>query len=307
MSILLQSWSSLLETNFDATATTTNKQPPPLGSEWERLSKPFGVIFTLMTALYYGTVWMIDQHHKRWFLPDPELCPTDNPTCTRSDLIAFQNVCVVTFVALSGISLHAWHFQHRGMASSATTAGRCFGYVAQGELVSLICFTFQVWIFVASLAIPEHRTWIMLMHHVLAASVGYAALHCRYMLWYGLFFFGLSEISSVPLVFLGMAKFFPPAAGSLGDTLISTVVGPSFAATFLYYRGYMWWKMMWLFGKDVAFLVRSGEGARQRPGKEWVLWVFCLSSVPLGLLQLYWAFLIVVELSKLVLGTSSMV
>lgn len=284
----------------------TMANPPPLGSEWGRLTPKFLGLFSLLTVVYGSLYYAFrDSESILGILPkpSPEFCASAQSTiCSRSDLFAFQVSSGLSFWIMGGFGFYYWHIKKIQDTVPQTAAGRCFSFIPEAEFVALVCFTFQVWDFIISLGIPEHRTPIMLMHHTFAALVSFSGLHCRYLVWYSFFFFGLSEVSSIFLVFMDLAKFFPPDEGSSFGAFIEGYCGPMFAVTFLYYRGYMWWRMTYIQFKDCFEIMRSGHAEKLRPGKTWVLYVLMIFNLPMGALQIYWSSLILAEIKKLVMG-----
>jgi hypothetical protein len=98
-----------------------------------------------------------------------------------------------------------------------------------------------------------------------------------------------------------LAKFFPPAPGSLFDMWVG-ICGPMFALSFFIYRVVLWWKIVYQLWNDVAYALESGLAEKMRPGKAHVLHLFKWFSIPMGLLQLYWFQIIVSEVVKVVSG-----
>jgi hypothetical protein len=121
--------------------------------------------------------------------------------------------------------------------------------------------------------------------------------------YYGIFYLGLSEVSSIFLVFVDLSKYFPPIPGTLYDHFVGIVCGPMFVAGFTFYRVILWWPVSYRLFTDVYSVVTSGQAQKLRPGCSWVLYVFLGLNLPLGLLQLYWFTIILGEVCK-VLGVS---
>lgn len=115
------------------------------------------------------------------------------------------------------------------------------------------------------------------------------------------FFVGLSEVSSMFLVFVDLAKFFPPVPGSAFDMWVG-LCGPCFVVTFFIYRVLLWWKVLYQLWSDTAYVLKKGLAEKLRPGKAYVLYLFMTVSIPMGLLQLYWFHIIVNEVIKVLSG-----
>jgi hypothetical protein len=109
----------------------------------------------------------------------------------------------------------------------------------------------------------------------------------HFVLFSPVFFLGLSEFSSIFLVFVSLAKYFPPAPGSLMDVWVA-ICGPCFALTFTLYRVVLWWKVVSQLWSDASYVLKKGLMHTLRPGKTYVLYLLLALSIPMGLLQIYW-------------------
>eukprot|EP00536_Pseudo-nitzschia_multiseries_P001964 jgi/Psemu1/182434/e_gw1.26.61.1 len=131
----------------------------------------------------------------------------------------------------------------------------------------------------------------MILHHlgvVFAASCG-AFSHFGFRYWLP-FFFGVFEISSVPLAIVNTFKDHPDAAKR--HPLLNHASRVSFVISFLYIRVWKWLPVGPLYMRNNFFLfLTTGYGLT----KVFVLLQF-LFGVYLGYLQMYWA-LIVVKIS----------
>lgn len=267
-------------------------------------------VLCAMTASYCFLYFAFRESASILGLPPPaaKYCPSDDSQqdgsviCSRSDLVAFQITCGFALTACGLYGVYIWHIQKTAhTVIPQTPQGRIFGYLPQAELLAAICFAFQVFDFAVSLAIPEYRTPIMLTHHVMAATVSWCAVQFEYLHYYGVFFVGLTEVSSIFLVVVDLAQYFPPEKGSAFDLLVGVVCGPLFAICFVYYRVFLWWPISWRLFRDAWVVMKSGQVSELRPGKEWVLVLFLIMNLPLGILQLYWLTIILDEAQKIVL------
>lgn len=117
------------------------------------------------------------------------------------------------------------------------------------------------------------------------------------------FYLGLTEVSSIFLVFIDLAKYFPPTSGAKFDFFIGAICGPLFVVTFFYYRVFMWWKVSYQLWSDALHaLGKSGMAEKMRPGKSFVLYIFLTINILLGVLQLYWFRFILGETAKVLAG-----
>lgn len=279
-----------------------------------RMKSTIITILSFMTVFYVTLLWTFSGAPTILGLtPGDDFCvdattanatATDTPEpCSRADLFAFQMTGFFAIVICGLAGVYTWHISrraHRGVPQ--TPAGRLFAHLPEAEFIAAVCFSFQVWDFFISLSIPEHRTAIMLTHHFLAATVSWFSIRYQVLHYYGVFFLGLSEFSSIFLIFVDLSNYYPPTPGSLYDEFIAAIAGPLFAISFIVYRVILWWPVSLRLFRDVSAVVRSGQAEKLRPGHSWVLYVFLAINIPLGLLQLYWFTIILEEARKVLLN-----
>lgn len=234
--------------------------------------------------------------------PAPEYCEgrrDEDTVCNRTDLFAFQASSGIALTTCAILGFHTWHISRKAhTALPATPQGRLFGYLQEAELLAALNFGFQFWDFVISLTIAEHSTTLMLGHHLMASTVSWCSIQYELLHYYGIFFLGVTEVSSIFLVFVDLAKYFPPLPDTAFDAFVRWGCAPLFIVAFLYYRVYLWWPESYRLFRDVQRVVASGDAKRQRPGATWVLYLFLALNLPLGVLQLYWVSVIVEESQK---------
>lgn len=68
--------------------------------------------------------------------------------------------------------------------------------------------SFQVYDLAATLAIRPLRKPEMVVHHSLACMLAYLLLRDDYSNYYSIFFFGMTEVSSIPLCIVDVFKHF---------------------------------------------------------------------------------------------------
>ena len=253
--------------------------------------------FCILTTVYLVLLY----HFPMDLLPPPalEFC-TIGKVCVRSDLFAFQISSGIAIVTCALVGFRAWHLDGRAhTAVPQTASGRLFGYLPEAEFLAAMNFTFQFWDFWISLSIPEHRTALMLAHHLAASAVSWCSFRYRVLNYYGIFFLGISEVSSVFLVFVDLSRYFPPIPGTLYDQFVGLVAGPGFVICFIVYRFLYWWPVSWKLFQDVhAVTIKSNMAEQLRPGNSWVLYIYLALNLPLGLLQVYWLTVILQEVKK---------
>ncbi|GKY99317.1 hypothetical protein MPSEU_000886800 [Mayamaea pseudoterrestris] len=289
------------------TMVTVVKESMPI-SAYASVKRMMPIIVTgwiVLTACYlFFLHWFRDSITIFGMKPSAEYCvKQDIDTCKRPDLFAFQLVSGVALTLCGIVGFYTWHVTGRShSALPNTAAGRLFDYLPEAELLAALNFMFQAWDFVISLSIPEHATPIMLAHHLMASAVAWCSIRYQCLHYYGVFFLGLTEVSSFFLVFIDLSKYYPSVPGSWLDTWVGGICGPCFALTFFYYRVWLWWPESMRLFRDVQEVARSGQAQKLRPQGTWVLYLFLVLNVPLGILQLYWFTIILEEAKKVVLG-----
>jgi hypothetical protein len=133
----------------------------------------------------------------------------------------------------------------------------------------------------------------MIVHHVAVICVGSvsAFLHCGFR-YYIPFFYGLIEISSVPLAVMNAFKNNKHWIKAYPE--MYTAVRTAFAVTFLLVRVILWTPNYWDFFCNAAMLLYSSEVITTKV----ILAVFILSSLILTGLQYFWASKIISALVK---------
>jgi hypothetical protein len=122
--------------------------------------------------------------------------------------------------------------------------------------------------------------------------------------YFAIFFLGLSEVSSIFLIFCELGQKFPPTLEHAAfDTLVNLVCVPGFVLTFLYYRVFLWWwPVSYRLLTDVLTVTNNGQAEKLRPGKSGVLYLLLCLDFPMGCLQLYWSAAIVTKLQAMLAG-----
>ena len=117
------------------------------------------------------------------------------------------------------------------------------------------------------------------------------------------FFLVCSEISTIPLIFIDIGKFFPPVPGTIFDTIVF-ICGVVFALAFTYYRVFLWWKVSFQMFVDILGVLKDGTAEKFRPGRNHVLYIMMGLNLLLGCLQIYW-FSVILGEASVVLGFST--
>lgn len=244
-------------------------------------------IFAILSIIF-----VIGYYLGTFLTPAPKYCPSPQP-CTRPEIFAIELVCMSSFLYMAFKSISFWQIYKIQLKEiPATPLGRVFGFHNESQNITAFSLVFQGWDLLVTPFIPEFATPIMIVHHLLAAFVSYVGLEYQVFNYYSMFYFALSEVSSIPLVILSLSKYFPPEEGSLLETL-KTIAEPLFAATFSYYRVYLWSQVTYQIWKDGIYVIKADLVDKYRPGKTWTLFVILLSALILSFMQYYWFSLVV--------------
>ncbi|KAG7352822.1 TLC domain containing protein [Nitzschia inconspicua] len=287
-----------MKNKHDASSPSTTTQIP---SGFPQYRTQMFLGFAIMTGLYCISIANFGIFREILQLPPsaPEYCQSqpgdDASLCWRADLFAFELVSGLALMWCGYKGFCAWHIKKIQKMIPNTPEGRLFGYIEEGHTLTAVSTTFQLFDLGVSLLIPEQRQFLFLCHHIMAATVSWYGLNNQYFHYYGVFYLGCSEISTIPLVAIDLAKFFPPEPGSNYDFLAQAICGPLFAITFTYYRVILWWTVGYQMFQDIFHVLRSGNADRMRPGRNHVLYVMMLLNLLLGALQLYWFTIILGE------------
>lgn len=210
--------------------------------------------------------------------------------CKRPDLIAFQLTATIMqcFMGLHGI--YGWHIwlPRQGKSLMAAPQSRVFARLTHAERLCAGIAVYQIWDFLASCTIPEHRNPEFLVHHLLTALTAYLSLEFQMVHHYAVYFGGCSEISSMFLVWCDLDQYFPVDVNTnqLWATFI-LVNQALFVLSFIAYRVIGWPLYSIPLWNDVLS-VTPQPAKTYRPGKLWFLYAFLFLDVALGGLQMYW-------------------
>jgi hypothetical protein len=162
------------------TARSSNEIPPHISSGFTKLGGAIVGYMSCLTAVYAAIYFGFLNSDTVFGFPKPsqEYCTdVSTPFCSRSDLFAFQVSSGLAISACGVMGFYTWHVSRRvHTALPCTPEGRLYGYLPESEQLAAVHFAFQFWDFFISLLIPEHRTAMMLLHHLAATSVCYMSL-----------------------------------------------------------------------------------------------------------------------------------
>lgn len=169
-----------------------------------------------------------------------------------ADVLGHQAAYFFAVCFLGGLGGLLWFGGSMTEAHEVVRAGgdRFHTPVEFAKLIGKINLGLQAYDLAATLLVPELRSAVMVLHHVVA---GVAAALASYPAWFGIqeessffdfdtvFFYGVTELSTIPLAFHDAIKVLP--ATSREFPVLKTLDGvaqPLFAALFLSIRCIQW-------------------------------------------------------------------
>lgn len=284
-------------------ANTGKVIPPSIHSGLEKNKYSVVLVVAILQVVYSFFMYTL-KDSGTYLVPAEEFCEDkvyfsgNPPICSRPDMASFQIAVIIPIFFCGLVGFWAWHVSaspHYKLPQ--TVEGRLFGYLPEAKWLGVFNFSFQLWDFFISLMIPEHATPLMLTHHVLAGFGGYFSMEHQYLHYYGVYFLGCSEFSSMFLCFVDFSRYFPPQEGTLYYTFVE-ICKVCFALTFFWYRVVNWTRVSLMFWKDCMASLKSGSHDNYRPGKRYCMYYFLFINVALTLMQYYWLSMIISEAIK---------
>jgi len=155
-----------------------------------------------------------------------------------SDIMAFEIVAgaCVTYLGIAGFIAY---FSLFGVDEvSNLEKNKFYGksdYVVNHLIYPMI--SYQGWNLLLCLVNSDLRDPFMIGHHAVTGSLAYFGL-APYLHFYGLFYFGIAELTNIPLTIVDVFKYFPDMAKSMPIT--NQINRISFAVTFIILRLIIW-------------------------------------------------------------------
>ena len=205
--------------------------------------------------------------------------------CRGSDIISFALVasmliCYVTvagflgFFNLYGVIDNEEIFTDKFYAQS---------YYVENYLVYPMLI-YRIWNLTVCLVLAEFRSPDAIGHHIVTGCLAYFGL-APYAQYYALFYFGVAELSSIPLSLMDMLKHLPDLAAKYPAA--QNAAKGSFAVAFFIIR--IFW---WPFVSYELFLGCVDLFRTQKAHSSFVAGFFLFANMFLTFLQFYWGFLI---------------
>ena len=188
--------------------------------------------------------------------PLPFEPPSDVPATFHPSFTYTTQLFMCAYYGVTG-----WFFE---VDDFATEEQRLYSVSPAAVKVLQTNFAFQTWDFAVSFLHKELNAPEMLAHHSLAALLCYWGLTMPYMHYYAIYFMGVAEVSSVPLVLVDICKYYPEFAKRF--PLVDLLSKLAFAAAFLAVRDVFWVYTAVTVWKDGVGILRKGNFPAKYPG-----------------------------------------
>ena len=207
--------------------------------------------------------------------------------CRGSDIVALElvsTVCVV-FVATAGV-LGYFNFFDVMDNQNLYTIEKFYGYSKHVEdylVTPMLCY--QLWNLVACLLHNEYRDLAGIGHHIVTSGLAYMGFH-PYAQYYALFYFGVAELTTIPLNAVTIFKHLPHL--STQYPFLYQLARNSFVVSYFIVRIF-WWPVVSyeLFFGCIDLLTNN------KAHSTFVVCYFLFANMFLTGLQFYWGYLIV--------------
>eukprot|EP00903_Cladosiphon_okamuranus_P006255 g6138.t1 len=204
-------------------------------------------------------------------------------------LFAHQLASMVCIAHCAFWGIYYW------FAEAGTIEDRLYGPTVGAVVIGQVNLAFQFYDLVVSLFVVRLRKIEMVVHHGLATIMCYFLLRDCYVHYYAIFFLGISEVSSVPLVFVDVFKFFPDVAARFQGA--NHLLRISFALNFIVVR-VLYWPV--IAGRHLWDTVGSVKAGTVHDAG--VVGFFMACNLTLTVLQWYWGYLIIRAATKMLAG-----
>lgn len=227
-------------------------------------------------------------------------CSEQQQLMYNKTAVQFTHLAVNCILALSG--LYCWYKQTPHW-NDCSLIQRWTGF-QNFSFFGNIMISYNVWSSYASRRIFGHEDVTMACHHIMACVIGFFSSFTHYgWNYYAPFFFGVIEVSSLPLSLLNAFNFRDDWVVAYPTLHLFTKI--FFAIAFIGTRVFLWNSNMHLFFKDTLSLIANNNPEIANISATTRFVTLLAADVPalfLTFLQLFWAFKILEALLNMVLG-----
>ena len=198
-----------------------------------------------------------------------------------SDIMAFEIVAgiCVTYLGIAGII--GYYSLLNVQVFDKLVDDKFYGrsdFVVNHLIYPMICY--QGWNLLLCFLNADLRDPAMIGHHAVTGTLAYFGLH-PYLHFYGLFYFGVAELTNIPLTIVDIFKYYPDMKKHF--PVVNEVARISFAVSFIILR-----LIIWPF-YSYPFWVGSFELLfKEAPHSYFVVGFFLFANIFLTGLQFFW-------------------
>lgn len=195
----------------------------------------------------------------------------------------------ITYLAIAGVVGwfrldKTWDYE---LIDSDKIYGRSLFY--EDHIVAPMLW-YQIWNTIICFILSEYRDPVMIAHHGVTAVLVYMTLH-PFLQYYGIFFFGMPEVTSVPLTLVDTFKQFPDLKEKFSG--VNSASRWIFGLSFLVVRLALWSKVSLQYWIDAFAILQNGTAHSLG-----VNLFFMFANVFLTGLQWLWGYKIVIAMVK---------
>jgi hypothetical protein len=195
----------------------------------------------------------------------------------------------ISYLAIAGIVGwyrldEAWDYEH---IDADQIYGRSLHY--EEHIVAPMLW-YQIWNTIFCLLLAEYRDPVMIAHHAVTALLVYMTLH-PFLQHYGIFFFGVPEVTSIPLTLVDIFKQFPDLRDKFST--LNSAARWVFGLSFLVVRLVLWSRVCLEYWIEAIAILQSGAAHSL-----FVNVFFMGANVFLTGLQWLWGYKIVIAMVK---------
>ena len=207
------------------------------------------------------------------------------PGFVAHHIVAFVLMCVLTFIGFD-----VW-VVHREQYDKLLNGGsRLYISTGPGRLISCIMLGSQIgWDLPVTWLLSSLYNPIMVIHHIIIIICAYIALTYSCLIFYAPFFFGIIEISSIPLIIVDIfhpTRFYELTTRHICLQRTNQIAQALFFVLFIGARGF-WWSIVIFtsFVPDIFYNTQRSIVVQTN-----IMFVLIMSCT---ILQYYWLFIIV--------------
>ena len=249
-------------------------------------------VYSVLSSEYF-VIWGVGIPVLYFLLSGVLRCGNWLPKTVRgsdgSDMMAYSIVACFCCFYVGVAGSMAWFNVCPGCDLEDITQDRMYGRSEFFERhLAAPLLTYQFWNFVFCVVVAEMRDATTLVHHVASGLCPYFSVH-PFLQYYGVFFYGVPEVSSVPLTYITLSKCFPFLKTEYPN--IYQLSKWSFGLLFVIIRLVMWTYVTVFYWIDSVDLVRNGT-----PHSMFVVGYYWFANVVLTGMQYFWGYKIIQQM-----------